>query len=262
MDDDMVRPESAPSPTPTAGWTDELPSDVEALKRAVRARERAVAVVAHDLRNPLGVIAQAGSTLLNRLSDPYDRKLVQRILDVTQRSRELVNDLLDVAAIEQGSFSIEKKPLDLSAVVLSITGSQRALARQNSIVMSADVAPELPEVQADERRIHNVLENLIGNALKFTASGGSITLGTAVRQEEVVVWVRDTGSGIAEADVPHVFDRYFHARRANRRGMGLGLSICKSIVEAHGGRIWIDSAVGEGTTVSFTLPTRAPTALP
>ena len=115
--------------------------------------------------------------------------------------------------------------------------------------------PGLPDVWADRDRVLQVFENLIGNAVKFTKPGGRITAGAASRDREVLFWVADTGAGIDCEEMPHVFDRFWQAQKARRGGAGLGLQIVKGIVEAHGGRIWVESEVGVGTTFYFTLPT-------
>jgi CheY-like chemotaxis protein len=112
----------------------------------------------------------------------------------------------------------------------------------------------LPPILADEERLHEVLENLIGNALKFTAPGGTITVGASTGDAEVIMWVEDSGAGIAPEELPHVFDRFWQARKVERRGTGLGLTITKAIVESHGGRIWLDSHLGQGTTARFSIP--------
>jgi len=232
----------------------ELPSDVEALQKAVRARDRAAAVVAHDLRNPIAVISQTAEVLLHMLADPKARRQVERIVEVAKRARGLVDDLLDVAAIEAGTLSLVKRRVELSRIVLAAVETQHAALSRASIVTAIDLSPVLRRVEADEQRIHEVLGNLFDNAAKFTSAGGSITVGASMQGEDVLVWVKDSGSGIAEEHVPHLFDRFWQAGRTDRRGTGLGLTICKAIVEAHGGRIWVETAVGRGTTVFFTLP--------
>jgi CheY-like chemotaxis protein len=113
-------------------------------------------------------------------------------------------------------------------------------------------------LEADEERLLDVLENLIGNAIKFTKPGGSITIGASAEGNEVLVWVKDSGAGIPPEQLPHIFDRFWQADKNERRGIGLGLSICKAIVEAHNGRIWAESTVGVGTTMSFTIPAAPP----
>jgi CheY-like chemotaxis protein/nitrogen-specific signal transduction histidine kinase len=235
--------------------------ELEALKEAVRARDRALAVVAHDLRNPLGVIVQSAEFVLQDLEEPKARRHVERICRVAQRASELVATLLDVAAFEEGRFSIERRSMDLSKLILAVMESEQALAARNSIITSIDLSPEVSRVEADAGRIRAVLENLFGNALKFTSSGSTITVGASIERGEALVWVKDTGSGISEDDLPHLFDRFWLAQKAGRRGTGLGLGICKAIVEAHGGRIWVESALGRGTTVFFTLPV-SPSTVP
>ncbi len=126
------------------------------------------------------------------------------------------------------------------------------------MIVAADVSPNLPPLLGDEERLLDVLENLIGNAVKFTSVGGSITVGASRQEREILIWVKDSGSGIAPDHLPHIFDRFWQARKKERRGIGLGLSICKAIVEAHNGRIWAESAVGVGTTVFFTVPAASP----
>jgi CheY-like chemotaxis protein len=233
--------------------------ELEALRDAVRARDRALAVVAHDLRNPLGVIVQSAEFVLRDLDEPKARRHVERICRVAQRAGELVATLLDVAAFEEGRFAIERRPMDLSKLIITVMESEQALAARNSIITSIDLSPEVSRVEADAGRIRAVLENLVGNALKFTSSGSTITIGASIQGSEALVWVKDTGAGISEDDLPHLFDRFWLAQKAHRRGTGLGLGICKAIVDAHGGRIWVESELGRGTTVFFTLPVSPPT---
>jgi signal transduction histidine kinase len=135
--------------------------------------------------------------------------------------------------------------------------AQKALAASSSIELAVDVAQDLPEVWADHDRLLQVFENLVGNALKFTEPGGRVTIGATSREGEVLFSVRDTGSGIAAADIPHLFDRFWQAKREESdpsRGAGLGLAIVKGIVDAHGGRIGVESAPGQGSVFSFTIP--------
>jgi CheY-like chemotaxis protein len=126
------------------------------------------------------------------------------------------------------------------------------------VIVATDLSPELPPLEADEERLLDVLENLIGNAIKFTSPGGSITIGASALDNQVLVWVKDSGAGIPPEQLPHIFDRFWQADKAERRGLGLGLAICKTIVEAHNGRIWAESAVGAGTTMFFTIPAALP----
>ncbi len=232
----------------------------ESLRTAVRSRDEVLAIVAHDLRNPVNVIRIAANSLLRRLSDSTARRSIERIIRGATRAERLLRDLLEISAIETGHFSIERRVLEPGDLILAALESQQALAADASVIIASDVSPELPTVEADEERLLEVLENLIGNSVKFTVSGGSVTVGAARREGEVVFWVKDNGSGISTEELPHIFDRFWQPKK-KRRGTGLGLSICKGIIEAHGGRIWAESAVDRGTTMFFTLPaTGAPKA--
>jgi signal transduction histidine kinase/FixJ family two-component response regulator len=226
----------------------------EALQRDVRARDDVLGVVAHDLQNPLNVISMAANMLLQRVPDQTARRPIERIVRSVQRATRLLRDLLDVSAIEEGHFALERRRLDPTALILSALESQQSLAADASVITATDLSPSLPPIDADEERLLEVLENLVGNAIKFTSPGGTITVGASYEGSELKIWVADNGSGIPPEQLPHIFDRFWQAKRADRRGTGLGLTICKGIVEAHEGRIWADSSLGKGTTLYFTLP--------
>jgi CheY-like chemotaxis protein/nitrogen-specific signal transduction histidine kinase len=230
----------------------------EELEEVVRSRDAVLSVVAHDLRNPLNIISLAANTLLPSLPDASARRSVERIIRSAQRADRMIRDLLAVSAIESGRFTMEKQPVETAELLLGALESQYSLAAAASVIVAADVSPELPPVEADEERLLDVLENLIGNAIKFTGPGGSITVGASALEKDVLVWVKDSGSGIRPEQLPHIFDRFWQANKAQGRGIGLGLSICKAIVEAHNGRIWAESAVGVGTTMFFTIPAASP----
>jgi signal transduction histidine kinase len=169
----------------------------------------------------------------------------------------LIQDLLDVARTEAGKLAIECNRIPVAQVVLDSIETQKAFAAAASLELEVDLGPDLPDVWADRDRVLQVFENLVGNAIKFTGPGGRIGVGAVPRDREVLFWVSDTGSGIPSDDVPRVFDRFWQARRAERRGAGLGLPIVKGIVEAHGGRVWLESTPGLGSTFFFTIPTVA-----
>lgn len=228
----------------------------DGLTRSLRARDEVLGIVAHDLRNPLNVIAAASSSLHQRLPDLLSRRPVERIMRAAQRAEHLIRDLLDISAIESGKFSIDKRQLDTTSIILAAIDSQQALAASSSVILASDLSPGLPWIDADEERILEVLENLVGNAIKFTMAGGTTTVGASARGAELLIWVKDNGPGIPEEHLPHLFDRFWQGAKGDRRGAGLGLTICRAIVEAHGGRIWAESKIGEGTTVYFTLPKR------
>ena len=170
----------------------------------------------------------------------------------------MIQDLLDVTRIEAGSLAIEAARVSAREAVSEVVETQRAVASVASLELQLELEQDLPAVWADRDRLLQVFENLIGNAVKFTKPPGRIVVGAASRGEEVLFWVEDTGTGIAADHLPHVFDRFWQAEAAGRRGAGLGLPIVKGIVEAHGGRVWVESTPGLGSTFYFTIPTAAP----
>jgi CheY-like chemotaxis protein len=226
---------------------------IEALEESIRARDALLSVVAHDLRNPLNVIALSAHALIER-SPVGERRPLERILRSASRAQRMVRDLLAIGVLETGNLSLDAKHVDTSRLLLSTVESQQDVAAEASVILASDLSPSLPPVRGDEERLLEVLENLIGNAVKFTPAGGSITVGAVARGDQVLIWVKDSGSGIPPEQLPHIFDRFWQAKKKERRGLGLGLSICRGIVKAHQGLIWAESTVGVGTTVFVSLP--------
>jgi PAS domain S-box-containing protein len=230
-------------------------------QRAVRTRDEVLGVVAHDLRNPLGTIVLQ-ATLLQRLEaelGPRVRKLGDSIESAARRMNRLIQDLLDTALMESGSLPIEPERVAPAQIVLRSEESHKALVASGSLQLRVELPRELPDIWGDRDRLFQVFENLLGNAAKFTPAGGDITLGArAAGEGEIDFWVADTGEGISAANMPRLFDRFWQARKGERRGAGLGLCIAKGIVEAHGGRIWAESAPGRGSTFHFTVPVAPP----
>jgi signal transduction histidine kinase len=169
------------------------------------------------------------------------------------RMNRLIQDLLDVARMEGGRLSIERVPVSAHAVIADAAQAQATLAASASLDLRLDAPKELPDVLADRQRILQVFENLVGNAIKFTGPGGLITVGAEPANGQVLFWVADTGAGIAADQLPHVFERLWQGKAAGQ-GAGLGLPIVRGIVEAHGGRVWVESTAGEGSTFFFTIP--------
>lgn len=224
-------------------------------RRAVQAREDLLAMVSHDLRSPLGSVSMA-SALLKRdaAQDPEKRvELANRIERTTSVMLHLIEDLLSASKIESGSFSVESKPETVESLIGEAIDSFRDSAAARSIALHAEVDPTAVEVVCDRHRCLQVLSNLIGNALKFTPSEGTITISAHSVGDEVRFTVCDNGPGIPEAEREHIFDRYWQASHSRRAGAGLGLFIVKGIVEAHGGRAWAE-ARGGGACLCFTLP--------
>jgi signal transduction histidine kinase len=231
-----------------------------AAQRATRARDDMLGIVAHDLRSPLGNIMMQAQ-LLRRQEPETERRSMEPaelIERATKRMNRLIQDLLDVTRMEAGRLSVEQARLPARQVASDCLDSQRALAASASLELRLDVAPDVGDVWADRDRLFQVFENLIGNAVKFTKPGGRITVGAVPLEREILFCVSDTGAGISDEQRPHVFDRFWQARDARHRGAGLGLPIVKGIVEAHGGRIWVDSAPGRGSSFFFTIPSAPP----
>jgi signal transduction histidine kinase len=171
---------------------------------------------------------------------------------------------LDVASIDAGRLSLERQRLPLGPLLDRVESAFRGVADERGIalVLEHTGLAELPETDVDADRIMQVLGNLLNNALKFTDAGGIVRLSAAATDGGVIVSVSDTGPGISPEDLPHIFDRFWHGRRRTKiRSTGLGLAICRGIIQAHGGRIWAESTVGHGTTLSFVLPAAGPSAV-
>lgn len=232
-------------------------------KQATLQREEVLAIVAHDVRSPLSAISIGAEMLLNF---ELDRKMQHHHLEVMQRATATISrqihDLLDAARIDNSSFSIEPHFQPVYPIVADTYSLFAARASARSIDFDFMVEPDLPHVRLDRYRVEQVLTNLIENALKVVSQGAGIRIDAkrAKADGHIMFVVRDTGPGIAPLDLEHVFDRFWQGRGGQRSGAGLGLAICKGIVEAHGGRIWVESELGVGTAFFFTLPVSGPTS--
>jgi PAS domain S-box-containing protein len=227
---------------------------------ATHLRDQVLGVVAHDLRNPLGAILVEAGMLKGRGPERERRSKNpgETIERAALRMNRLIQDLLDVAVMESGQLAIQPTRLCARDLITTAVDMQRPLASSSSLALRYDVDGGVPDIWGDQDRLLQVFENLIGNAIKFTKAGGCITVGAAPRDHQVIFRVEDTGSGIAAENLPRVFDRFWQATRANRQGAGLGLPITKGIVEAHGGRIWVESTPHRGTTFFFAIPEATP----
>jgi PAS domain S-box-containing protein len=226
-------------------------------QQATRARDEVLAVVSHDLRNPLNVISLGATYLLKHL--PQDegaaswRKHGELIRRSADRAVRLIQDLLDVAKVESGRLSLEREAVTVGGLLDEAIELHRPLAEAHGLRLEREEEPGLPAVWADRVRVLQVFSNLIGNALRFTPEGGRVTVRARREGARVRFDVSDTGKGIAPEHLPHLFDRYWQVKRT-REGAGLGLPIAKGLVEAHGGTIQVESLPGRGSTFSFTLP--------
>jgi signal transduction histidine kinase len=191
--------------------------------------------------------------------------LTERVTVIQQAAEQidaLIQDLLDTTRLAGGRLSVSPKMLDATATVVRSVEALRPLADAGHVTLRMDIPRGGLTVFADPDRVSQLLSNLIGNAIKFTPPDGSVALSVRPDGQDVVFIVSDTGDGIAPDELPHVFERFYQvprgARRAVRHGAGLGLPISRGIVEAHGGHIWIESTLGAGTTVRFSLPVAPP----
>lgn len=223
-------------------------------QRAVRAREEVIAVVSHDLRNPLSSILMQADMMMRQARTDGDETIrqLERIRRPAAHMKAMVDDLLDLATIESRRFVLHLEPVDSRLMIEEALLAASPLAEAKRIAIEADLL-DTPNVEADHERIFRVLSNLLGNAIKFTPRGGTITVRAECRRGELLITIVDTGPGIPADSIGHVFDRYWKARSSSSVGSGLGLYIAKGIVDAHGGRIWADSSAS-GARLSFTLP--------
>lgn len=225
-------------------------------QQAVRAREEVLAIVSHDLRNPLNAVTLGASLLqMSETLGEEDREQIDTIEVSAKRMNRLIADLLDVTRLEGGKrLPIQPEPIEASELLTEAEDLFRAQASVAEVAISYNAEEMASPVAADRHRVMQVLSNLIGNSLKFTPAGGRIDVTAVQRDGEVLFTIADTGPGIDQENLAHIFSRYWQAKRTERLGAGLGLPIAKGIVEAHGGRIWVESEIGKGTTFYFTLP--------
>lgn len=225
-------------------------------QQAVRVREEVLAIVSHDLRNPLSAITLGASLLLTSttLSDE-DREQVETMQVSAERMNRLIADLLDVTRLEGGkSLPVEPAPVDAAQLLHETEELFRAQAAVAGVTLKQHLDERVRAVYADHHRVMQVLSNLIGNSMKFTPPGGTITVSAEPHDDGVLFTVADTGPGIPREHLSHIFTPYWQAKRAERLGAGLGLPIARGIVEAHGGQMWAESEPGKGTRFYFTLP--------
>ncbi len=236
---------------------------VQDLLAAVGARDDLLSIVSHDLRNPVNAVKMLAAAIVRAgEASPLPPEVAEHAEVMLQASRQmdaLIQDLLDVSRLESGRMSVTPRPTSLGELVSEVMHVLAPSAEAAGVRLAAHVPDVLPTVDVDSDRLVQVLSNLVSNSIKFTPEDGDITV-TATEDGDVVrITVADSGIGISAADLPRVFDRFWQSKRTNRSGAGLGLAIARGIVRAHGGRIWVESAPGDGTRVHFTVPrTTAP----
>ncbi len=224
-------------------------------EEATRAREEIISVVSHDLRNPLGAILIGASTLLQVDGDPGRRisGIASRIHRQAERMARQIEDLVDFAGIQAGKLAIERVDHMPTEIILAASDMFAPLAHERGLILETKVQPDLPAVCCDSERALQVMSNLVSNAFKVTPKGGHVKIGVEARATDIVFYVNDSGPGIASTELPKLFERYWRGKTSQYRGAGLGLSIARGIVDAHGGKIWAESTVGVGSTFFFSL---------
>lgn len=230
--------------------------DISAAKKLDKERKALLSMIAHDMKHP--VITSLGflSRLLAGKIGPLtgaQRSCIELIKDEQVRLEKMVNDFMKLARIEIGKSGLSYGPFSMENALHDQIGAEKSELEKKRIEISFEHPDTLPIINADALLINRVITNLLDNALKYTEPGGSITVKLLDRQADILVQIADTGIGISQDHLPHIFDPFYQANPGSP-GSGLGLSIVKKIVEAHGGNIWVESEPGKGSTFSFTLP--------
>jgi signal transduction histidine kinase len=238
------------------GWVATM-QDVSHFKELNELKSDFVNAVSHDLRSPLSGIMIA-THLLPQLGPITDQQqeLLNTVEDRVRSMGALIDDLLDVGKIEAG-IDIEMEPTPITPIIYETINSFMPQAHDKSIRLTSHLEKDSPLVMANTTRLRQVLNNLVGNAIKYTSNSGQVTVKAFRHEDEVWIQVVDTGMGIPAADQPHVFEKFYRVRGdhvANIKGTGLGLALAQSIVEKHEGRIWLESVFGEGSTFTVALP--------
>jgi two-component system phosphate regulon sensor histidine kinase PhoR len=233
--------------------------DITEQRRLERVRRDFVANVSHELKTPLTAIQGFAETLLGgALEDPANnRRFVTIIRDHAIRLARLTDDLLTLSRIEAGKFEFDFRPMSIAEFVEPCLETIRLRAEPKQLSIEKDLPQNFPQVRGDSHRLREVLQNLLDNAVQYTPPGGHIHLSALARNGAAILTVADTGIGIPKADQEKIFERFYRVDAARSReagGTGLGLAIAKHIVEAHGGRLWVESEVGQGSKFHFSIP--------
>jgi two-component system phosphate regulon sensor histidine kinase PhoR len=236
--------------------------DVTELRRLQQIRAEFIDNLSHELRTPLTTVSLLAETLAREAAEQGDaipdrmRDRIGKIEVETGHIAQMVNELLDLSRIESGGAVVHLDDVDLGAIAAASAERLRLFAERQGVRLAVEAAPPLPRVRGDEARLGQVLINLLHNAVKFSPTGGDVTVRVEARDGEVVTSVEDRGVGIPRALQGRVFERFYKVDRARVRGggTGLGLSIARHVVEQHGGRIWVESEEGRGSTFSFAIP--------
>jgi signal transduction histidine kinase len=217
--------------------------------------------MSHELRTPLNAIIGFSEVLTERLFGEMNDKQAEYVGDITESGKHLlslINEILDLSKIEAGRMELDVAEFDIATTIDSTLSLVRERAQRRGITLRCTVGDQVTAIHADERKVKQVLLNLLSNALKFTPEGGAIDVRASATEDQYEIAVTDTGVGIAQDDLEAVFEEFRQVGSASKRieGTGLGLAISRKFIELHGGRIWATSQVGAGSTFAFTLPRR------
>jgi PAS domain S-box-containing protein len=230
----------------------------------IRARDDMIGIVSHDLRNPVNAVKMLTGVMLDREGqEPLSTEIgnyASVIRQAAEQMDDLIQDLLDVTRVEAGRLAVNMKRENSEEILSDALRTLAPVAAEKKIALRLSAPEDLPDVLADSERFSQAISNLVGNAVKFSQPGGEITVRVAILDKEVLFSVSDRGQGMTAEQLTHAFDRFWQSSRTDRQGAGLGLAITKGIVDAHGGRIWAESAPGAGSTFYFTLPIASPAA--
>jgi len=235
-------------------------NDYTSIKRMEKARQELISDVSHELRTPITSVKALVETLLDGAMS--DREMANSFLESANseldRLAKLVSELLELSRIESGEMSFQFRQQDINAIMQKAADRFRLQLDKVGLELEIDVPSSLPVI-ADAERIEEVMTNLLTNSLNFTPAPGKITIKARRDDAFIAISVADTGEGIPPSDLPHIFERFYKADKSRgSQGSGLGLSICKHIIQAHGGKMWAESVEGKGSTFSFTLPLASP----
>ncbi|MFH1672571.1 MAG: ATP-binding protein [Pseudomonadota bacterium] len=243
---------------------------VETIRDVTRERELEqmkadfIAMIIHDLRNPL-VSSMCGIKMLQKkLKETVDEDylyILKNNYESSERLLNLINNMLDVSKFRSGKMKMQKEDVDVRDVIAVSLNSLSHFAQEKGVALTADFNTHLPTVRGDKEGLTRTMINLIGNAIKFTPDGGKVHVGASLQEDgdnrQITIFITDTGKGIPKEELPRIFNPYFQSSRKSNRGeggTGLGLAVTKKIVEAHGGKIWVESELGKGSAFTFSLP--------
>jgi signal transduction histidine kinase len=236
--------------------------DITERKNLDSMRNDLIAMVYHDLRSPLANVVSSLDVLAGMPIDQVDpsiHALIHIAIRSTERIQRLTNSLLDINRLEAGQPIGNRQVVTPLSLIDDAVEAVAAIAANKDLQLSTDIGGDLPEMDIDADMIRRVLINLLENAVKFTPTSGAIQIGARCQDDAVVMWVKDSGPGISQADQERIFDKFSRLNlREGPRGMGLGLAFCKLAVTAHGGQIWVESSPGDGSSFKFMLPVTAP----